>query len=133
VRPDKQFTAFHVSSKRKSEMYKPGGGPKGRNVVEKPMKTGVGARAVNVKWPAQVGVSRGNRVQVAETGGGGKVLTGVRADPYKPPSFNPVRQGNEIAASTVCGPGGSRTVYKTGAQHGLATRANNARGRSSDD
>jgi hypothetical protein len=79
-------------------------------------KTGVGARGVNVKWPAQVGASRGNRVQIAETGGGGKVLTGVRADPYKPPNFNPVRQGNEVAAATVCAPGGSRNVYRTGVQ-----------------
>jgi len=113
--------------------HKPGGGPAGRNVVAKPVRTGAGARGVNIKWPAQVGVSRGNRVQNALESGGGKVLTGVRADPYEPPNFDPVRQGNEIAAAIVCGPGGSRTVYKTGAQHGLTTRANNSRGRSFDD
>jgi len=27
-----------------------------------------------------------------------------------------VRQGNAVAASTVCGVGGSRTIYKTGSQ-----------------
>jgi hypothetical protein len=27
-----------------------------------------------------------------------------------------VRSGNDVAASTVCGPGGSRTIYKTGFQ-----------------
>jgi hypothetical protein len=47
----------------------------------------------------------------------GDTLHGVRAvGPYKPPNFAPVRQGNEIAAATVCGPGGSREVFKTGTQ-----------------
>ena len=27
-----------------------------------------------------------------------------------------VRSGNDVAASTVCGPGGSRTIYRTGFQ-----------------
>jgi hypothetical protein len=83
-----------------------------------------------------VGVSRGNRVQGGSEGGIGKTLplSGIRADPYKPPNFNPVRQGNEIAAATVCGPGGSRDeILKSGSQHGLTTRANNPRGRSFDD
>jgi hypothetical protein len=99
-------------------MHKPAGGIKSRNVVSKPVRTGPGAKAVNVKWPAQVGVSRGNRVQGGAEGGMGGVLplSGIRADPYKSPSFNPVRQGNAIAAATVCGPGGSREVFKTGTQ-----------------
>ena len=99
--------------------HKPGGGIAGKNVVSKPVRTGPGARAINKDWPATVGLSRGNRVGGVE-GGVGKVLTGVRADPYKPPNFNPVRQGNEVAAATVCGPGGSREVMRSGqqGQHG---------------
>ena len=97
-----------------------------KNVTHRPVKTGVGARGVNVRWPAQVGGSRGNRAQNALDGGGGVVLKGVRADPYKGPNFNPVRQGNEVAAATVCGPGGSRNVYRTGVQgqHGSVNPGN---------
>jgi hypothetical protein len=92
------------------------GGGLGMNQNVRPgYKTGVGARGVNVKWPAQVGASRGNRVQGAE-GGSGKVLKGVRADPYAGPSFRPAPMGNAVAAATVCRPGGSRTVMRSGAQ-----------------
>jgi hypothetical protein len=114
--------------------HKPAGGPLSRQVVSKPVKTGPGARGVNIKWPAQVGLSRGNRVQGGVEGGRGGLLplSGVRADPYKPPNFNPVRQGNEIAAATVCRPGGSREILKSGSQQGLVTRANNPRGHSFD-
>jgi hypothetical protein len=99
--------------------HRPAGGIKSRNVVHKPVKTGVGARGVNVKWPAQVGVSRGNRVQGGVEGGRGGVLPvpgKIIAEPYKGTSFRPVKQGNEIAAATKCGPGGSREVFKTGTQ-----------------
>jgi hypothetical protein len=111
-------------------------GIKSKNVVHKPVRTGPGAKAVNVKWPAQVGVSRGNRVQGGAEGGMGGVLplSGIRADPYhQGASFNPVPQGNKVAAATVCGPGGSREMLKSGSQHGLTTRANSPRGRSFDD
>ena len=115
--------------------HKPAGGIGNRNVTEKRVKTGVGAGGVNVRWPAQVGNSRGDRAQNALEGGGGTILRGVRADPYKPPNFNPVRQGNEVAAATVCGPGGSRQVYKTGTQqtYGPIAGARRSPGRSFDD
>src|SRR5215471_5845551 len=87
-----------------------------KHVTRRPVVAGPGARGVNVKWPASVGASRGNRAQNALDGGGGVILKGVRADPYKGPSFNPVPQGNAVAAATVCGPGGSRTVMRSGAQ-----------------
>ena len=113
--------------------HKPAGGIASKNVTHKPVKTGVGARAVNKNWPASVGGSRGNRVGGLE-GGAGKILKGIRPRPYDAgPSFNPVKQGNELAAATKCGPGGSREVFKSGSQHGLTTRANNPRGRSFDD
>jgi hypothetical protein len=31
-----------------------------------------------------------------------------------------VRSGNDVAASTVCGPGGSRNIYKTGRRERMA-------------
>lgn len=113
--------------------HKPAGGIGSRNVISKPVKTGVGARGVNPKWPAQVGASRGNRVQGALEGGGGKVLTGVRAEPYKGPSFKPVPLGNALVNNVGAGgPGKGRQVFDCGSQHGLTTRANNPRGRSFD-
>jgi hypothetical protein len=73
--------------------------------------------------------SGANRVHVAATNQrlGGKVgdhVTGKGATNYKgetlynrsAPTFDPVRYGNEVAATTQCGVGGSRTIYKTGSQ-----------------
>src|SRR5215469_10651804 len=101
--------------------HKPAGGIASKNIVHKPVRTGPGARAVNKAWPAQVGISRGNRVQGGAEDGGGHTLplSGIRAEPYKGPSFNPIPQGNAVAAATVCGPGGSRNVYKSGSQGGM--------------
>jgi hypothetical protein len=112
--------------------HKPAGGIASKNVTHKPVRTGPGARSVNVRWPASVGGSRGNRAQNALDGGGGVVLRGVRPEPYKGPSFNPVPQGNAVAAATVCGPGGSREVFKSGSQRGLADRQNSPKGRPFD-
>jgi hypothetical protein len=92
-----------------------GGGIGMNKNVQPGYKTGVGSRAANPRWVSQIGASQGNRVQGAE-GGSGKVLKGVRADPYKGPSFHGTGQGNEIAAATVCGPGGSRAVSRSGSQ-----------------
>lgn len=100
-------------------------GIRGKNVVAKPVRTGVGARAVNPKWPAQVGASRGNRVQNSIEGGGGKVLTGVRADPYKPPNFQPVKLGNEVALNVGGGGVGTgRTLYGQSGSQGMHGKPN---------
>lgn len=98
--------------------HKPAGGLGSRNVVSKPVRTGVGARAVNKNWPAQVGGSRGNKVMRK-----GQPLPGdMRADPYKGPSFKPVPLGNALVNNVGAGgPGAGRQVYKSGAQHGLAS------------
>ena len=97
--------------------HRPAGGIASKNVVAKPVRTGVGARGVNVKWPATVGASRGNRVQGAIESGGGKVLTGVRADPYAGPSFKPVPLGNALVNNVgKGGPGTGREVFKSGTQ-----------------
>ena len=37
--------------------------------------------------------------------------TGARMDLYGGPSFQKTPFGNEVAAATVCGPGGSRNLY----------------------
>jgi len=70
-----------------------------------------------------------HRVHVAATNQrlGGKVgdhATGKGSTNYKgeplyntsAPTFDPVPYGNAVSASTQCGPGGSRTIYKTGGQ-----------------
>jgi hypothetical protein len=101
----------------------------GKSVTHKPVRTGVGARGVNKQWVSQIGQSMGNHITE-----GRDTLRCVRAvGPYKGPNFNPVPQGNAVAAATKCGPGGSREIFKSGGQHGLMTRANNPRGRSFDD
>jgi hypothetical protein len=110
--------------------HKAAGGIRSKNVTHKPVRTGVGARAVNVKWPAQVGLSRGNRVQNSLEGGGGKVLQGVRAEPYKGQSFKPVPLGNSLVNNVGAGsPGAGRTLYgQSGSQqqYGKANPGNPA-------
>jgi hypothetical protein len=57
----------------------------------------------------------------------GEPVRGVRAkDPYRGPSMNPTKYGNEIAAATVAKPGGSRNIYRTGfqGQHGSVNPGN---------
>jgi hypothetical protein len=49
----------------------------------------------------------------------GKGATGYKGETLynrSAPTFDPVRYGNAVSATTQCGPGGSRTVYKTGSQ-----------------
>src|SRR5262249_2021951 len=109
--------------------HRPGGGLKSRQVVSKPVRTGAGSRGVSTRWVSQIGQSMGNHITER-----GEPVRGVRAkDPYSGGAMNPAKFGNEIAAATKAGPGGSREVFKSGSQHGLQTRANNPRGRSFDD
>ena len=93
----------------------------------------------NLVHPGQRLGSGANRVHVAATNQrlGGKVgdhATNSGATNYKgetlynrsAPTFDPVPQGNAVAASTTCGVGGSRTIHKTGGQgvHGNANPGN---------
>ena len=58
------------------------------------------------------------------------MLKGVRPEPYKPPNFNPVRQGNEIALNVGRGgPGAGRTLYGQAGSQGTygATNPGNPR------
>ena len=107
-------------------------------------RSGGGANSKNVK---SVSVNAGPpRTDVLSPGGvsqigqamGGKMKNGVAtsqnpATPIKSASAAQVPMGNAVAASTICGPGGSRTVMRSGqqGQHGPANpgepRANSHR------
>jgi hypothetical protein len=87
------------------------------------VRTGQARRGQNPKWTSQVGSAMGDHVterryqiprnKVAEPRHDGK--TGIS-----------VRMGNEVAAATKCGPGGSRNVSATGSQgvHGAPAAGN---------
>lgn len=97
------------------------GGIKSRNVTNRPVRTGAAARAQNPRGVAQYGSAMGNH----STEGGGKKLTkAVETVPGR--SIPSVKLGNEVAASTTCGPGGSRTVMRSGGQgmHGAPAPGN---------
>jgi hypothetical protein len=90
-----------------------GGGYKSTQHVEKPVRTGVGNRGVSVGRVGQLGQMQGNHV----TADGGKSTNYRGEGPiHQGAAFRPVEMGNAVAASTKCGPGGSRTIYKTGSQ-----------------
>ena len=105
--------------------HRPAGGLKSRQVVSKPVRTGAGGKGVSTRWVSQIGQSMGNHITER-----GEPVRGVRArDPYRGGAMNPAKYGNEIAATTKAGPGGSREVFKSGSQQGLTTRANSPKGR----
>jgi hypothetical protein len=88
------------------------GGHGSRNVVEKPVKTGVGARANIPAGVAQLGQRQGNHAteRGKPTGYGGVNLYGDRG-------FNKSLYGNEVALNVGGGgPGVGRKVYPTGSQ-----------------
>jgi hypothetical protein len=75
-------------------------------------------RVVNPAGAAQIGAHLGNHSERGSTGGNPATpLYGGRA-------LNPTPMGNQIAASTKSGPGGSRTIYKAGyqCQYGAAVQ-----------
>jgi hypothetical protein len=91
--------------------HRPAGGLKSKNITERPVRVGPGARAIDKNWVAQIGSSQGNHATMKS-----KILPDHRADPYGGPSFRPAPMGSTVAAQTVCGPGGSRTVMRSGQQ-----------------
>jgi hypothetical protein len=98
----------------------PGGGHGSKVVVERPVKTGKGAKAAHLGGVSQLGNKVGDHVTHASG-------TGWRGDPlYAGRGYNPVPYGNEVAAKTTCGPGGSREVMKSGQQgtHGPVVPGN---------
>jgi hypothetical protein len=94
---------------------KVGGGPQSRNVKQVPVRTGGAAKGINPGWAGQRGEAQGNHTMRGPTNYRGEpVVTSM-------PAGGDQRLGNAVAASTVCGPGGSRSVMATGSQqqHGM--------------
>jgi hypothetical protein len=89
-------------------------------VVHKPVRTGAERRHIQKAGVAQLGQMQGSHV----TDGGDTGYRGIGLVGPKHPISEPL--GNEIAARTVCGAGGSREVMKTGSQgvHGNVERGN---------
>ena len=89
---------------------KAGGGIRSKNVVRKPVRTGQQRERVRPSGTAQIGQAQGNHI----TKQGSTSYGGI--SPFRAGQGFPSEPGNTIAAKTVCGPGGSRTVMKSGSQ-----------------
>jgi|SRR5271166_4172503 len=101
-----------------SKGHRPAGGIKSRNVTERPVRTGMGARKINERGVSQIGQSLGNHVtdrrQVVDP------VERVRAGAMG--GMGNVPLGNATAKSCAPGPGGGRVVMRSGSQqqYGLA-------------
>jgi hypothetical protein len=91
-----------------------GGGITSKNLVHKPVRTGERARAIRERGTSQIGQSLANHVterrQVVNP------VEKVRGELRPQGGPGGIDLGNEVAKRTVCGPGGSRTVYGSGTQ-----------------
>jgi hypothetical protein len=85
-------------------------GIKSRNLVHKPVRTGAERRHVHPGGVAQLGQKQGNHST------DGNVLANRGQPLFGPNKPISVPLGNEVSARTKAGPGGSRTIYKTGTQ-----------------
>ena len=106
-------------AKRSNQLSKGGaaGGPGSRSLSN--VNTYFGGRPSERVSPAgvsQMGSSIGNKA----TDSGGKILRGG-VEPVRGGAMPNHPMGNTLAEQTVCGPGGSRSVSKSGSQHGLAS------------
>jgi hypothetical protein len=88
-----------------------GGGYGSKNVVHPNVKTGRGNLGVSVGRTGQLG-----NMQGSHTTDGKETSYRGEGPIHQGPAFRPVEMGNAVAASTKCGPGGSRTIYRTGSQ-----------------
>jgi hypothetical protein len=93
---------------------KAGGGPNSNKVVRPSYRQGQQRERASKTGTAQLGQAQGNHV----TGMGGETK---RLDYNGVPIFGggaafKSELGNAKAVATVCGPGGSRTVHRTGSQ-----------------
>jgi hypothetical protein len=92
--------------------HRPAGGIHSNKRVDVPVRTGAPARGHNAGRVGQYGSS---------------VDPKAVEERFKPmPHGGDIPLGNAVAESTVCGPGGSRTVMKSGAQgtHGMPVGQN---------
>lgn len=98
-----------------------------RNVVHKPVITGKPAYGIDPGGVSQWGEAIGNHVT------DGRTKLGYRGEPFRNGKAligATIPLGNEVAAKTVCGVGGSREVFKAGSQgQSSPTRSPNATGR----
>jgi hypothetical protein len=108
--------------RRSNQLSKGGvaGGPGSRSLSK--VNTYFGGRPSDRVSPggvSQAGSAFGNHA----TDGGGKTLRGGVEPMMSGKLMRPGQpeMGNTLAPSTVCGPGGSRSVSKSGSQHGLAS------------
>jgi hypothetical protein len=87
-----------------------------KNLVHPGVRNGSGSKAINHAGASQIGARQGNHF----TNGGADGRMESRyggVDLYSTgPGYNKAPYGNEVAKNTVCGVGGSRTIYKTGSQ-----------------
>ena len=97
-----------------SKGHKPGGGIQSRQKVRVGQRLGAPRERVRPTGVAQYGQAQGSHVTGTEGGGGDTGYHGVKAHTGKPGLQS--REGNMVAASTVCKPGGSRTIYRSGSQ-----------------
>jgi hypothetical protein len=91
---------------------KSGGGITSKNVKQVGYRTGKGSRAATPGGVGQLGEMVGDHVTE------GRHSSGYRGEPlFKGPAYNKGGPfGNELVAATVCKPGGSREVSRTGSQ-----------------
>jgi hypothetical protein len=98
---------------------KAAGGIASKVVTRKPVRVGTQNRGLDERAVSQIGQALGSHITSRR-----KELTGVA----KPLNINAPaiasKLGNEIAAATKCGVGGSRTIMRSGAQgtHGAVDR-----------
>jgi hypothetical protein len=102
-----------MAMKRGNSGHRPGGGIASRQRMEKPVKVGAGATEMRPAGVSQIVSSMGNRATNQ-----GRTLPGavekVRGSAL--PAGLSVPLGNQVAAQTKAGPGGSRTVLRSGQQ-----------------
>jgi hypothetical protein len=102
------------AKRRRKQMRHSGkgsGGGQGMNKnVKQTVRTGAPKRAVNPGGAGQIGASQGDHVTEKRQG------SGYRGEKLFAGTGYPSKLGNEVAASTTCGPGGSREVMRSGSQ-----------------
>jgi hypothetical protein len=93
----------------------PGGGGIGSRATAKVTQyfTGKPSERIGVGGVAQFGSAVGDHVAGLD---GGSRATGYRGDPVRVGAMPNRELGNECAVRTVAGPGGSRSVSRTGSQ-----------------
>ena len=93
-----------------------GGGILGNKNVNVGVKTGAAYKnRVSSGGVSEIGSAIGSKVKagsLSNSYGGDSAATPVIQGRVK----HPTPLGNQVAASTVCGPGGSRTIYRAGNQ-----------------